>query len=369
MNQDEQFMRTALKLAARGRGRTAPNPMVGAVVVSAGRVVGQGWHRRAGEPHAEVLALRQAGEAAKGATLYVSLEPCCHHGRTPPCTDAILAAGVSRVVAAMQDPFPKVAGGGFAQLRGAGVEVATGVLDEEARELNRAFIRAVETGLPWVTLKMAMTLDGKIATRTGDSRWVTGETARRFVHGLRNQCDAVMVGIGTVRADDPLLTCRLHRGRNPLRVVVDARAELPLTSRLAQTARGTPTLLAVSQEAEITHLEAAAIEVERIPSVEGRVDIAALLRRLVERGIHSVLCEGGAVLAGSLLDARLVDDVVWFIAPKLVGGEGPGPVAGGGVERMAEAFRIEKPRIRRYGEDLAVLGCLNRARAKGTPRE
>lgn len=348
-------MRQALKLAARGRGRTAPNPMVGAVVVREGRVVGLGFHPRAGEPHAEVFALRQAGEAARGASLYVTLEPCCHHGRTPPCTEAVLASGVRRVVAAMPDPFPKVAGGGLRLLREAGLQVESGLLQPQAEELNRAYLKAVRTGLPWLTLKLAMTLDGKIATRTGDSRWVTGEAARRYVHRLRDWTDAVLVGSGTALADDPELTARLPGARNPLRVVVDSRARLPRTSKLARTARETPTLLLTGEESSTRDLEAAGVQIERIPARADRLDLEAALRRLVERGVHSVLCEGGGELAAALLERGLVDEVVWFIAPRLVGGrDAPGPLGGKGVERMADALELQNVRVRRLGQDLML---------------
>jgi diaminohydroxyphosphoribosylaminopyrimidine deaminase/5-amino-6-(5-phosphoribosylamino)uracil reductase len=357
---DVRFMRRALRLAARARGRTAPNPMVGAVLVLDGEVVGEGWHHRAGEPHAEVMALRAAGSRAKGATLYVTLEPCCHFGRTPPCTEAVLAADIARVVAAMEDPFPRVAGGGIGRLREAGVPVETGMGEAQARELNRAYLKAVRTGLPWLTLKMAVSLDGKIATRTGDSRWVTGEAARRCVHRLRDWNDAVLVGGGTARADDPELTARLPRARNPLRVVLDTRAELSLDSRLIQTARDVPTVAAVAEGVPVERLEAAGLLVERLPAVEGRLDLDALLRRLVARGVQSVLCEGGARLAGSLLDGGLVDEVAWFIAPKLVGGDAArGAVAGKGPERMADARPLRAVRVQRFGEDLGVFGYLS----------
>lgn len=358
---DPQHLRRALTLAARARGRTAPNPMVGAVVVADGRVVGEGWHPRAGEPHAEVFALRHAGEAARGATLYVTLEPCCHYGRTPPCTEAVLAAGIRRVVVAMSDPFPKVAGGGLARLRAAGLEVECGLLEAEARDLNRAYLRAVQTGLPWVTLKMAMTLDGKTATRAGDSRWITGERARAYVHRLRDWNDAVMVGIGTARADDPQLTARLRGARNPLRVVIDPRGELSLESHLVRHAAEIPTLVAVADGTDAAPLRERGVSVEEL-SQRGRwLDLDALLRRLVARGVHSVLCEGGSGLGASLLEAGLVDEVAWFIAPKLVGGrEAPGAVAGTGVERMAEAWTLENVRYRRFGEDMAVFGYVHR---------
>ena len=361
MSDDRKFLQRALALAARARGRTAPNPMVGAVVVSEGRIVGEGWHPRAGEPHAEVFALRHAAEAARGATLYVTLEPCCHYGRTPPCTEAVLAAGIRRVVVAMSDPFPKVAGGGLAQLRAAGLDVECGLLEAEARELNRAYLRAVQTGLPWVTLKMAVTLDGKIATRAGDSRWITGEKARAYVHRLRDWNDAVMVGIGTARADDPQLTARLRGARNPLRVVVDPRGELRLESHLVQHAADIPTLVAVGEGIDGGPFVARGVSVESVPQRGRWLDLEVLLRRLVARGVHSVLCEGGAGLGASLLEAGLVDEVAWFIAPKLVGGrDAPGAVGGTGVERMAGAWTLDKVRYRRFGDDVAVMGYVHR---------
>ncbi|MGV3719923.1 MAG: bifunctional diaminohydroxyphosphoribosylaminopyrimidine deaminase/5-amino-6-(5-phosphoribosylamino)uracil reductase RibD, partial [Actinomycetota bacterium] len=281
--EDEHYMRLALRLAARARGRTAPNPMVGAVVVAGEQVVGEGWHPKAGEPHAEVFALRNAGDAARGAALYVTLEPCCHFGRTPPCTEAVLASGVARVVAAMVDPFPKVAGGGLARLREAGLQVESGLLASESAALNRAYVKAVSTGLPWLTLKMAMTLDGKIATRSGDSRWVTGEAARRHVHRLRDWNDAVMVGIGTARADDPQLTARLRGARNPLRVIIDHRAELAADSFLARTAGEIPTLLVTGETADTTALEAAGVQILRAPTEGRRVELKAALAGLAAR--------------------------------------------------------------------------------------
>lgn len=350
-------MRRALSLAARARGRTAPNPMVGCVVVRDGHVVGEGFHPRAGEPHAEVFALRDAGETARGATLYVTLEPCCHHGRTPPCTDSVLRYGVRRVVAAMQDPFPKVSGGGFQVLRAAGVQVDCGLLEAEARELNRGYLKAVFEGLPWVTLKMAVTLDGKIATRTGDSRWVTGEASRAYVQRLRNWNDAVLIGSGTALADDPQLTARLRGGRNPLRVVVDTRARLAPESFLARTAGEIPTLLLTGPDSDTVSLETQGVQIVRLPLDGGHVALRAGLQALAARGVHTVLCEGGAELAGALLDQGLVDEVAWFIAPKLVGSrEAPGALAGRGPERMAEAVRLDKIRSRRFGEDLAIFG-------------
>jgi diaminohydroxyphosphoribosylaminopyrimidine deaminase / 5-amino-6-(5-phosphoribosylamino)uracil reductase len=356
-------MRRALRIAERGRGRTAPNPMVGAVIASHGRIAGEGWHPRVGEPHAEVFALRQAGDAANDATLYVTLEPCCHQGRTPPCADALVAAGIRRVVAAMEDPFPKVSGGGLRKLRDAGLEVEVGLLEAEARELNRAYLKAVRTGLPWVTLRMAMTLDGKVATRTGDSRWVTGEAARRFVHRLRNESDAVLIGSGTAAVDDPELTARLRGARNPLRVVLDTNARLDPKSKLVRTAKDVTTLILTGPDPSTGALEEMGVQVERVGLTGGRVDPETALRRLVERGVHSVLCEGGPEVAASLLEGGLVDEVIWFIAPKLAGGSAaPGPVGGAGIERMSEALPVHSIKVRRFGEDIAVTGRLRQGK-------
>jgi diaminohydroxyphosphoribosylaminopyrimidine deaminase/5-amino-6-(5-phosphoribosylamino)uracil reductase len=357
-------MRRALRLAARGIGTTAPNPSVGAVLVRNGQKVGEGRTSPVGGPHAEVIALRAAGPAARGATCYVTLEPCCHHGRTPPCTDALIAAGVCRVVAAMQDPFPKVAGGGAAALRSTGIPVEIGLLEAEARRLNRAYLKYVTQGLPYVTLKMAMTLDGKIATAEGDSRWVTGETARRAVHRWRSRSSAVMVGIGTVRADDPQLTAREPIGRNPTRVVVDARAELPLNSHLGRTLREPPTLVAVMETAPAARteaLEAAGALLLRLPAENGRVRLRPLMLELARRELSSVLAEGGPELAAGLLEEDLVDRVIFFIAPKLLGGRAaPGPVGGRGHSAMGAALPVHGLTVRRYGQDLALVGDVHR---------
>ncbi len=360
---DLRWMRRALALAARGWGRTSPNPMVGAVLVRKGQVVGEGYHRQVGGPHAEVWALRQAGARAKGAALYVTLEPCCHQGRTPPCTEALIAAGLRRVVAACLDPSPRVHGRGVRRLREAGIEVEVRLMEPEARRLNAAYFKHTTTGLPLVSLKAAMSLDGKIATAAGESKWITGEAARAASHRLRAGHDAVMVGVNSVLADDPQLTVRNARGRTPLRVVVDSRARTPLTARLL-TADKRPPVIAVTREAPAARrrrLEEAGAQVWLLPSKAGRVSLRALMRRLGKAGIQSVLVEGGGTLAASALEEGLVDRVYFFLAPRLIGGaKALTPVEGKGVERLARAWRIESLLVRRVGEDLLLTGDIAR---------
>ncbi len=356
---DARGMRRALQLAARARGRTAPNPMVGAVVVKHGRVVGEGYHHRAGEPHAEVHALRAAGAKARGATLYVTLEPCCHHGRTPPCTDAVIAAGIARVVAAMEDPDPRVGGQGLKTLRRAGIEVEVGLLEPEARRLNEAYLKHTTTGLPFVSLKAAMSLDGKIATVGGESQWITGEAARAYGHRLRSQHQAILTGVETVLADDPALTVRHTRGANPLRVVADSRGRTPTTARLL-TADPRPAIIAVTDRAPAARrraLAAAGADVWLLPAQGGHVDLEALLRRLAEGGVQSVLLEAGGTLTAAALAAGLVDRVYFFLAPCLLGGAtARTPVEGPGVARLAERHCLRNLQVRRVGEDLLIIG-------------
>jgi diaminohydroxyphosphoribosylaminopyrimidine deaminase/5-amino-6-(5-phosphoribosylamino)uracil reductase len=356
---DAKWMRRALRLAARGRGRTSPNPMVGAVLVKRHQVVGEGYHHQVGGPHAEVWALKAAGQAAKGATMYVSLEPCCHYGRTPPCTDALIAAGVKRVVAAVLDPDARVSGAGVKQLQQAGIETDVGILEREARKLNEAYLKRVATGLPFVALKSAMSLDGKIATAGGESRWITGERARRLAHRLRAQHDAVMVGVETALADDPELTVRMAKGRSPLRVVVDSRARTPATARLLQSDERPP-IIAVTDAAPAVsrnRLQSAGAEVWVSPAANGRVDLCWLLRRLAETGVNSLLIEGGGTLAAGALAAGAVDRVYFFIAPLILGGaRALTPVEGDGIRSLAIAWRIQSMRVRRIGEDLLITG-------------
>jgi diaminohydroxyphosphoribosylaminopyrimidine deaminase/5-amino-6-(5-phosphoribosylamino)uracil reductase len=357
---DAAWMARALELAERGRGYVEPNPLVGAVVVLDGRQIGAGWHQKYGEAHAEVNALAEAGEAARGATLYVTLEPCCHFGKTPPCTDAVLRAGISRVVAAMPDPFPAVAGQGAERLRAAGVEVTLGIGEREARRLNAPYLKLLATGQPYVHAKWAMTLDGKTATRTGDSKWISNEASRRRVHDIRGRMDAILAGIGTVLADDPQLTARPPGPRTPTRVVLDSRARLPAESILAQTARTTPTLVATTAAAlpaRRAELEALGCEVFVLSAVGEQVDVTALLAEMGRRRWTNVLIEGGGVLLGSFLDAGAVDEVHVFIAPRLAGGaEAHVPAAGHGVAKMAEALRLGEWRVEMIEGDLYVHG-------------
>jgi len=361
---DEKYMRMALTLAARGRGRTSPNPMVGAVLVRNGQVVGQGYHERAGLPHAEVMAIKDAGPAARGSTLYVNLEPCCHTGRTGPCTEAIIEAGIGRVVAAMRDPNPLVAGRGLARLRAAGVEVTEGVLAGEAARLNEVFIKYITQRLPFVVIKAAMSLDGKIATRLGASQWITGPAARERVHRLRDWYDAVMVGIGTILRDDPSLTTRLPEGgRDPVRVILDSTARTPPDARVLAQTSPAPTIIATTEQAPAARIEALRERgAEVLVCGPGpRVDVRLLLEELARREITSVLVEGGAGVNAALLEAGLVDKVVWFIAPVIIGGrEAPGPVGGQGAAVLAEALRLENGCWEQVGPDLCFEGYIAR---------
>ncbi|MDR7865645.1 MAG: bifunctional diaminohydroxyphosphoribosylaminopyrimidine deaminase/5-amino-6-(5-phosphoribosylamino)uracil reductase RibD [Sporomusaceae bacterium] len=344
--QDIAYMRKALEIARRACGRTSPNPLVGALVVKDGRVVGEGCHLCAGTPHAEVHALAAAGEAARGATVYVTLEPCCHFGRTGPCADALIAAGVKKVVAAMTDPNPKVCGQGLDRLRAAGVEVVEGVLAAEAARLNEAFLKWVTTGMPFGVMKTAMTLDGKIATRSGLSKWITGPAARERVHRLRDECDAILVGVGTVLADDPELTARLPEGggKNPLRIVVDSAARTPLTAKVVADGLA-PTIIAVTEAAPAGHvaaLKAAGAEVLVLPRGATGVDLRALWRVLGERKLTSVLVEGGAAVNAAALAANVIDKIYAFVAPKIFGGAAaPGPVGGAGADAVDGALLLE----------------------------
>ncbi|QEL14317.1 bifunctional diaminohydroxyphosphoribosylaminopyrimidine deaminase/5-amino-6-(5-phosphoribosylamino)uracil reductase RibD [Limnoglobus roseus] len=409
MSDDERWMTNALALAARGRGAVEPNPMVGAVVLdAAGQLAGEGWHRKFGEAHAEVNAFAAVGDKARGGTLLVTLEPCCHHGKTPPCTEAVLRSGVRRVVVAMADPFPKVAGGGLKILRDAGIEVTVGVREAEAKKLNAPYLKLLATGRPWVHLKWAMTLDGKIATRTGDSKWISGEESRAIVHELRGRVDAILVGTGTVTADDPALTARPSGPRTATRVVVTASGELPERCQLRSTARDVPVIVftPAGNESKLARwaddgAEVIAVSTPSPPALRGRgqgegeerpaaadrfigeegipphpnplplkageegikiarLSIGDILLELGRRRMTNVLVEGGAGLIGSFLDANAADEVHAFIAPVVVGGDTAlSPAGGHGFARIADAARLIDAHVRTVGQDVYVNGRLH----------
>lgn len=331
---DHIFMARALELARRGLGRTEPNLAVGCVIVRDGRILGEGYHRRAGAPHAEIEAIAAAGGevAVRGATVYVTLEPCCHYGRTPPCTDALIRAGVARVVCATLDPNPAVSGQGVEQLRRAGIQVEVGLLEEEARRLNEVYFTWRERRRPFVALKYAMTLDGRAATRTGDGRWITGEAARARTHRLRDRYPAILVGVGTVLRDDPLLNCRLPGGRDPVRVVLDTRARTPPSARVLRSSASAPALVFVGLRADpvaVQRLQEAGAEVIAVPEEGGRVSLHAVLAELDRRGLIGVLVEGGPTVHAAFLAAGLADKLYAFVGGCLLGdGAAPGPVAG-----------------------------------------
>jgi len=364
----------ALDLAARGEGQTAPNPMVGAVLVRGGRVVGKGYHTRAGAPHAEAVALAQAGGRARGAVLYVNLEPCCHFGRTPPCVDAIVGAGVRQIVASMRDPDPRVRGKGFAALRAAGLRVRVGPLAREARRLNESFLRRVVAGRPFVTLKAGMSLDGRIATRTGESKWITSPPARAAARELRRQHEAVLVGVNTVLRDDPRLAAgAVRRAGNgsrprggegyggPARVVLDARLRTPPGARLLADGAGQVIIvtLAGAPAGRRRRLEAAGALVLEVAGRDGRISLDRALRELGRRGISSVLVEGGSEVLGSLLDGRIGDRIVLFVAGRVLGGRQALPVFGGrGAARLRDAPQLREVRVRPIGRDLRIDGRL-----------
>ena len=369
MSTDEEFMLHALQLAKRGFGHVAPNPAVGAVIVASnGRVIGEGWHERFGGLHAERNAFAHCTDDTQGATLYVTLEPCCHWGKTPPCTDIIVEKKIGRVVVGSMDPNPLVAGKGVRILREAGIDVVTGVCKEACDDLNRPFFHYITTKRPYVILKYAMTLDGKIATRTGASKWITGEEARFRVHQDRNRYGAVCVGVGTVLADDPRLTCRIEGGANPLRVVVDSHLATPVDAAVVRTASDVPTLIATcdqSAEARAPYV-AAGVEVACLPGADGRVDVRALLDYLGGKGIDSMIVEGGATLAATFLEEGLVDEVNAYIAPKIFGGaDAKGPVAGAGVADPAGAYRFGAPFIVQLGSDVMLRAYAERCASEG----
>jgi len=353
MSDDEKFLCRAFELAERGRGFVEPNPLVGAVIVRQGIVVGEGWHARYGGPHAEMAALNQAGDLARGATLFVTLEPCCHTGKTPPCTDAVIRAGITRVVASMTDPFPQVAGQGIARLRDAGIDVSIGAGERRAREQNAPYLTLLYRSRPYVHAKWAMTWDGKIATRSGDSKWISGEESRRRVHSLRGRMDAIIVGAGTVRADDPLLTARPSGPRTPARIVLSSDGNLPENCQLLRTS-DQATVILTGSESRIQ----GATEILAVPIENGRASVTALLTELGRRRMTNVLVEGGAHTLGSFFDVGVVDEVHVFIAPGILAGDGLSAIAGRELERINDALRIARWEHEVVGEDLYLHGWL-----------
>ncbi|NPA15500.1 MAG: bifunctional diaminohydroxyphosphoribosylaminopyrimidine deaminase/5-amino-6-(5-phosphoribosylamino)uracil reductase RibD [Deferribacteres bacterium] len=355
MTQDEKYMSRAIRLARKGAGWVSPNPMVGAVIVDEnGRIVSEGFHERFGGPHAERVALEKLNFNAKGCTLYVNLEPCCHYGKTPPCTQAIIKSGIKRVVVGMADPNPLVSGRGIEILRNHGIEVVVGVLEERCRELNRAFIKWITRKIPYVTLKWAQSLDGKIATKTGDSRWISSEKALKFAHRLRALHDAVLVGKRTVEKDDPMLNVRLVRGRDPLRVVLDADLSLPPDRKVFSVPPETVVFTASGSKEKEERLKEKGVEVIRIPESEGKLSIKEVLKTLGERGITSLLVEGGSQTHASFIKEGLYDEIQAVVAPKIIGS---GIEAAGieGINRVEDAVKLRLLSARRLGEDVVIV--------------
>lgn len=358
---DEYYIKLALELAERAKGRTSPNPMVGAVIVRDGKIVGTGYHQKAGTPHAEIHALMEAGEMAEGATMYVNLEPCSHHGRTGPCTDAIIKSGISKVVCSMLDPNPKVNGRGKKILEEHGIKVNVGILEKEAQELNRFFIKYITTGRPYVIIKVAMSLDGKIATSTGNSKWISSEESRLLVHKLRDEVDAILVGVNTIIRDDPSLTTRLPNssGKDPIRIIVDSKARTPLNAKVLHQSSDAKTIIAVTDqlsEGDVKHIRPYA-DVIFAKSKDGKVDLEDLMKKLGQMEITSVMIEGGAEINWSAVESGIVDEVMFFIAPKLIGGaNAKGPIGGQGFQTIEESIKLRDIVVTRVGQDILVRG-------------
>lgn len=364
LSYDEKYMRLAMQLAGNAIGRTSPNPLVGAVIVKDNRVVGCGWHRKAGTPHAEVHALNQAGELAQGADVYVTLEPCAHYGKTPPCAKALVEAKVKNVYGGLLDVNPKVAGKGFKILEDAGIHVEYGFLQDELRKQNEVFFKWIEHKKPFIVLKAAMTLDGKIATATGQSKWITNETSRAYGYKLRDIYDGIMVGINTVIEDNPMLTARVDGGKNPIRIVVDSNLKIDINANVVQD-KSAKTIVATTDKADkdkILKLQAQNVDVIVVDKDENdKVDIEKLLNILGQQNICSILVEGGATLSGSFVAKKLVDKVYFFIAPKIIGGkEAKTPVAGTGILNLQEALALKDIQIEKLEEDILIIGRVDK---------
>jgi diaminohydroxyphosphoribosylaminopyrimidine deaminase/5-amino-6-(5-phosphoribosylamino)uracil reductase len=358
---DKHYLRMACRLAVKGAGRTSPNPMVGAVLVRSGKVIATGFHRVAGGDHAEIVAIKRAGAKAKGATLYINLEPCSHYGRTPPCCQALIRAGIREVVAGMKDPNPLVAGRGFRQLRRAGIRVRFGLFKQQCRTLNEAFTKYITRRLPFVILKLAVSLDGKIAAVTGDARWISGAQSRRMVHRLRDQVDAVVTGVGTVITDDPRLTCRIPRGRNPRRVILDSHLRIPLAAQLLHQSDPEKNIIVTgnrSPQKKIRALRSLGATVWPVRLRRGRIPWTTILKQLAAQGALSVIIEGGATTAAWALQERAVDRILFFYAPMILGGDGRVMIDALGIKRVRQAIRIRHMQVRSSGADTLVSGYL-----------
>lgn len=361
-----EYMKRAIELSKLGVGHTNPNPLVGAVIVKDGRIIGEGYHAFYGGPHAEVNAFKNASEDVKGATMYVTLEPCSHYGKTPPCANAIVEKGISKVVVGMEDPNPLVAGRGIEILRNNGIEVITGVLEEEVKKLNEIFIKYITTETPFCILKTAMTLDGKIATVTGDSKWITNQESRKYVHQLRHRVTAIMVGIGTILTDDPLLTTRLdeNKGVDPVRVIIDTYARIPLEAKVLNLNSDAKTIVATTEKADknkLKALEEKGAEIIKTPIRDNKIDLAYLMKALGEKKIDSVLLEGGSTLNYSALNEGIVDKILAFIAPKIIGGSNAKtPVGGEGKKYIKDAFILDNINILRFDQDIMIEAYLTK---------
>lgn len=369
VNTDEKYMMLALELAEKGRGKVEPNPMVGAVLVKNNEIIGTGYHQIFGGAHAEVHAIHEGGANCKGATLYVSMEPCAHYGKTAPCVDAIVKAGIGKVIAAIIDPNPITSGKGIRKLKEAGIEIKLGVMEFQAMKLNASFFKLMQQGLPYVIVKWAMSLDGKIATHTGDSKWITCEESRVYAHKVRGQVDGILVGINTVLRDDPLLTCRLEGGRNPKRIIIDSNASLPLHSRLLKTIHESEIVVAVSRNAlpeRIKKLRQLGCEVIQTNTMSGRVDLQELFRQLGEMKMTNILVEGGSRVITAVLEDCLADKVIVFIAPIIIGGQGANsPVLGKGIDAIAESVKVNEITIKRFSDDVVIEGFLKYKHRQG----
>lgn len=360
----ENYMRLALELAERGRGKVNPNPMVGAVIVKENRVIGKGFHECYGEAHAEVNAFLNANEDVEGSTLYVTLEPCSHHGKTPPCVDKIIHKKIKKVVIGSLDPNPLVSGKGVKKLIDAGIEVITGVLEDECKELNRVFMKYIVEKKPFVIMKTAMSLDGKISTKTGESKWITSYESRKCVHQLRDKVKGIMVGVNTIIADNPELTCRIENGNNPIRIIVDSKLRIPVESKVLENQNLAKTIVATTNYADRTkkdEIEKKGVKVLIIKSLEERVDLQELMLQLGQENIDSILLEGGGTLNFSALKQGIVDKVQVYIAPKIIGGENSkAPVGGSGIEYLVDAFNLDNIKSKMIGEDILIEGYIRR---------